>query len=467
MFKKSVALIAACAFGIVFTVFWGLRIEPRFHQLLPGPEVVAPLPSIQAGVRGTIEVLTKLDRWRDGPLLINLARPWPDGGVVLNDISGRLLLVDTQSPKGRPLLRVDTILAGRFLQRGAEVGLLSFAFHPDFRRSGAFGFRKLYTIHSEQPGTRSSSSGQYFGLSDRPADHLSVVSEWSFTSGRSLEIDPNSRRTLLVIEQPFLDHNAYYVDFRPGTLPGQPDHGNLYVGVGNGGRYSTLERDRSLIYGTILRINPEASSDGSSYVIPPDNPFTDGERRPEVWAEGFRNPQHFSWGPGGKLFAIDIGEAHIEEVNIVEPGKHYGWSYLEGTFPLMLASRERIKRSYLPLFLSPTTLPVAQYDHSEGRAIGSGFVYQGTLLPALQGQFVLGDLSNGRIFYFDPSSGKPPHQLRELILLDANGRPLELQTLFGADRADLRLAPDEDGEILLLNKHDDTIRRITACSNSC
>ena len=66
--------------------------------------------------------------------------------------------------------------------------------------------------------------------------------------------------------------------------------------------------------------------------------------------------------------------------------------------------------------------PILQYDHDEGEATIGGFVYHGTKIPQLQGQYVFGDLSRdeeeaeGRLFVTDLNGGP----IRELNVR-ANG----------------------------------------------
>jgi hypothetical protein len=45
------------------------------------------------------------------------------------------------------------------------------------------------------------------------------------------------------------------------------------------------------------------------------------------------------------------------------------------------------------------TYPVAQYDHSDGKAIAGGFVYRGSRVPALVGHYLFGDIVSGRVFH--------------------------------------------------------------------
>ena len=73
----------------------------------------------------------------------------------------------------------------------------SFAFHPDFARSGRPGYRKLYTV-----GTESIRSGgtQGFGGPFTVLFH-DVVAEWQVHAGNPRRVDPSTRRELLRIAQ--------------------------------------------------------------------------------------------------------------------------------------------------------------------------------------------------------------------------------------------------------------------------
>src|SRR5262249_22480507 len=53
--------------------------------------------------------------------------------------------------------------------------------------------------------------------------------------------------------------------------------------------------------------------------------------------------------------------------------------------------------------------PVVEYDHSQGNSVTGGFVYRGTSVPALVGEFIFGDYGSGRIWAVthDPTTGAP------------------------------------------------------------
>ena len=187
----------------------------------------------------------------------------------------------------------------------------------------------------------------------------------------------------------------------------------------------------------------------------------------EIWALGLRHPLNISFDRGGtgKFLIADIGQAQVEEVNLGVAGANYGWPLREGTF-----ATERLDQT--TLYALPAddaqnnfTYPVAQYDHSEGRAITGGFVYRGTAVPQLAGQYLLGDIVNGRIFHVAVDGLNPGAQatLQELRLL-RGGSPVTLRTLVGGSsgRVDLRFGQDEAGEMYVLTKQDGKIRKFAA-----
>jgi glucose/arabinose dehydrogenase len=109
-----------------------------------------------------------------------------------------------------------------------------------------------------------------------------------------------------------------------GTLSFGPD-GKLYLSIGD---LATPRNAQALdsFAGKILRLNPDGTA-------PTDNPFYDPKRpaaaRSYVYALGLRNSFDFTFepGPAGKarLFATENGPTTNDELNIIEPGKNYGW----------------------------------------------------------------------------------------------------------------------------------------------
>lgn len=102
-----------------------------------------------------------------------------------------------------------------------------------------------------------------------------------------------------------------------GRIAFGPD-GKLYAGVGDAGQMSNAQ-DRRSQNGKILRMNPDGS-------VPSDNPFP-GSR---VWSLGHRNVQGLAWDRDGRLWASEFGQSTWDEVNLIRPGRNYGWPIVEG-----------------------------------------------------------------------------------------------------------------------------------------
>src|SRR5512133_199527 len=199
-----------------------------------------------------------------------------------------------------------------------ERGLLGLAFHPDFAKNGRF-----YVSYSGRLQD---------GLSPDEWDHTTYISEFTVSDSDPNQADLDSERVLLAMDKPGYNLEAGHIAFGPD--------GYLYIATGDSVRDPATEagkfaQDRSSLLGKILRIDVNGTVDsGQNYSIPPDNPFVSGEGMPEIFAYGFRNPYQFSIDVSDygktRLFVADVGQAKMEEVDIVEPGGNYGWPIREG-----------------------------------------------------------------------------------------------------------------------------------------
>jgi glucose/arabinose dehydrogenase len=320
-------------------------------------------------------------------------------------------------------------LAGSYDERG----LLGLAFHPDYQTNGLF-----YTYTSEESAGVADFpwEGGAFGL------HQSVINEWRVDNPTNPEETPDAAnpREVMRIDQPTRFHNG-------GALAFDPD-GFMIVSLGNGGPLATGQ-DNTTILGSILRIVPNAAyappgnhmpSTNGAYLIPEDNPFiADANALDEIFAQGFRNPFRSTVDRAtGDIYAGDVGNNDIEEVNLVTAGANYGFPILEGSFcfvgtggpptgePGVTDPSECVDEA------AGLTGPLAEYDHDEGVAIIGGYVYRGSV-GSFNGVYMFGDFI-GRLFYLDGST------IRELQLT-------EDQSLDGLL---LGMGEDLNGELYLL-----------------
>jgi len=242
-----------------------------------------------------------------------------------------------------------------------ERGLLGIAFHPEFASNGTF----------------------YLNYTNVGFD--TVIAAYQVSANPD-QAEFNSEAILLLIPQPFANHNG-------GQLAFGPD-GYLYIGTGDGGGTgdprNNAQNGQSLL-GKILRINVVP---GQPYTIPVANPFIGNPSfRDEIWALGLRNPYRFSFDRlTGDLLIADVGQSAVEEVNFQPAGagggQNYGWRRMEGSQCFNPGSG---------CGSNDFTMPAFQYQNAGARcSIIGGYRYRGSA-SALQGSYIFGDFCSGEI----------------------------------------------------------------------
>jgi glucose/arabinose dehydrogenase len=329
-----------------------------------------------------------------------------------NDGTGRFFVVE-QGGRIR-ILQNGSVLATPFLDISSKVvvdteeGLLGVAFHPQFAQNGR------YYVNYDRSGG--------------PLGQQTVIAEYTVPAGTNVT-SATTERILLVVDQPFTNHKA-------GQLAFGSD-GFLYFGLGDGGSGNDPlgnGQNTQTLLGKMLRIDVNTTSAGKAYGVPADNPFVGGGGLPEIYAYGFRNPWRFSFDRmTGRLFCADVGQGRFEEVDLVTKGGNFGWSIMEGAHCLNGTTCN----------MTGLTLPIVEYDHSEGIAVIGGFVYRGSAIPSLAGTYVMGDFGSGTIWGVTEN---PPGTFTRTTLL-STGRSI---SSFGQDTSGELYVVDYSGSILKL-----------------
>jgi glucose/arabinose dehydrogenase len=367
----------------------------------PQPDTAIPQPTEAPAT--TVSQFPDPSGFAWTPILNGLDRP-----VDLQssfDGSGRLFIIEKYGAirifkDGQLLDQPFLNINDRVNARGNEMGLLGLAFHPNFEQNGFF-----YVNYTGEGG------------------HTRIS---RFTaSGDSA--DPNSEQVLLVIDQPFENHNGGGVVFGPD--------GYLYLGLGDGGAagdpFKNGQNTNSLL-GKLLRIDVD---NGAPYAIPADNPFGN-----EVWAYGLRNPWRFSFDRAtGDLWIGDVGQGEWEEVDYLPAGSpggaNFGWSVMEGSYGYDGEPQPGL------------LLPAAEYSHSNpysGCSVTGGYVYRGSM-PEWNGVYLYGDYCEGTVWGLILSNG----QWQSQVLFEADLRI----TSFGEDEAgELYLVSDTGSVYILVRK---------------
>ncbi|MCZ6558398.1 MAG: PQQ-dependent sugar dehydrogenase [SAR324 cluster bacterium] len=341
--------------------------------VLSVPSPIGSSPVLAQGVK--LKRLLPRERLRKPVHLA--AVPDGTGRMAVVEQAGRIKIFHPDAPKAEGLL---LNLGRRVSAAGWEEGLLSVAFHPDFARN------RLYFVYYSAARPR-----------------RSVLARFK-AAPFALRTSVASERIVLEVPQPYGNHNGGQIAFGP--------EGYLYIGLGDGGSGGDPfghGQNRRTLLGTILRIDVNRWSARRGYAIPPDNPFTAsrGGSRPEIWAYGLRNPWRYSFDlQDGRIYAGDVGQNTVEEIDLIVKGGNYGWNRMEGT------------RCYAPprgCARGGLELPISEYGRGIGQSVTGGFVYRGRVLSGLRGRYVFGDFGSGTVWSIPAGPGptRPPTPLLE------------------------------------------------------
>ncbi|MEW6593717.1 MAG: PQQ-dependent sugar dehydrogenase [Thermodesulfobacteriota bacterium] len=225
--------------------------------------------------------------------LVEVARgleiPWslaflPDGRLLVTERPGRMRIVGPDGGLSRALAGLPMVHAE------GQGGLLDVVLGPDFATDG-----RVYFSYAEP------------------------VAKGARTAVARARLDAAGLR-LTEVTRIFAQNEAPPGSSHWGSRLVFDRQGNLFVTLGE--RFFRRDRAQALgsHLGKIVRIRPDGA-------IPADNPFRNHpEARPEIWSYGHRNVQGAALHPEtGRLWTHEHGPQGGDEVNIILPGRNYGW----------------------------------------------------------------------------------------------------------------------------------------------
>jgi glucose/arabinose dehydrogenase len=259
---------------------------------------------------------------------------------------------------------------------GGEQGLLSVAFHPNYKRNHRF-----YVDYTDKQGN-------------------TRVVEFRSRNGRGLK---STARQLLFVRQPYANHNGGELQFDRSGL--------LYVGMGDGGSAGdpgNRAQSPAQLLGKLLRLNPLKRG-----------------ARWQMVGLGLRNPWRFSFDrANGDLYIGDVGQGNWEEIDYraaaaVSRLANYGWHVFEG----------RARYSSTSLGPGQLVTPVYTYSHADNNcSVTGGYVYRGRAVTAAVGRFFFGDYCSGTVWSLRIDNSSAVDVRREPFRVDS-------LTSFGEDAA--------------------------------
>jgi glucose/arabinose dehydrogenase len=342
--------------------------------------------------------------------------PWriaflPDGRMLVTEKGGKVFLATQQGQK-TPVSGVPAV------QFGGQNGLLGIYASPTFDKD-----RGVYITYSE-PGD------------DPTASSLALALATLDTS----KATPALSGLKVIWRDPIKGKGGQV----GAAVAFSPDKKLLYLTAGERQRF-TPAQDPNQPAGKILRLtldgkpapgNPMAGKTGAATVEvidPPRNSegamtakavrtytFTGPNLTPsETWSSGHRTPYGLAFAPDGKLWEVEHGPRGGDELNLIEPGKNYGWPlvvYGANYDGVAIASPDTRSDLAKPvIYWNPVIAP------------GNLMFYSGNLFPQWKGSAFVSGMGSGT--------------LNRIIVEGAAARPAE-RWVVGFRARDVAQAPD-------------------------
>jgi len=215
----------------------------------------------------------------------------PDGSLLITEKSGKLFIV---SPDGQK--HVVTGLPS--VTYGGQGGLGDIVLHPDFANNHLI----------------------YFSYAASQAGKNGAV-----LAHAKLNLDANGTAKLRDVQIIWQQspkvlgrgHYSHRIAFGP---KGSPHEGKLFITSGERQKQDPAQDMKSSL-GKIIRLNDDGT-------VPKDNPWADGskgELAKTFWSLGHRNMLGIAFDTAGNLWSHEMGPRHGDELNLIKPGKNYGW----------------------------------------------------------------------------------------------------------------------------------------------
>ena len=271
----------------------------------------------------------------------------------------------------------------------SQAGFLEVALHPDFAENS-----KIYLVYAH-------------GDEDANGTRLSMATYVPTQTGGRLD----DFEVLFTVD-PLKQGSAHY----GGRLAFLPDD-TLLLTTGEG--YTEMQRAPKLDnhFGKIIRLNLDGS-------VPEDNPFVgQDDAKPEIWSYGHRNPQGLIYDPvSDRVIEHEHGPKGGDEINIIEPGKNYGWPVITYGIDYSGATISPFKE------MDGMEQPVMHFVPS---IAPSGFtLYRGDKFPEWEGDLFIGALAHEHVRRIDMGAD------------GGFGDQEELFTELGERIRDVRTGPD-------------------------
>ncbi len=216
----------------------------------------------------------------------DLKNPWgiaflPDGRILVTERAGEIRIVKDGKLLSEKIVGVPAVY------ENGQGGLLDIQLHPDYARNGW-----IYITYAKP--------GKGGGATTVARTKLNGNTFTEFTD--------------LFSAQPYVNSGAHF-----GSRIAFDGNGYMFISCGERGTMSNAQKLSNHL-GKVIRLHDDGR-------VPTDNPFVNtAGAKPEIWSYGHRNPQGMIYDKENNLLIEhEHGPRGGDEINIVQPGKNYGW----------------------------------------------------------------------------------------------------------------------------------------------
>jgi glucose/arabinose dehydrogenase len=326
--------------------------------------------------------------------------PWriaflPDGRMLITEKVGPVWLVTQQGAK-KPVKNVPAVLAA------GQGGMLGIYLSPNYDSD-----HSVYLTYSE-PGDSASSGSSLalaraklsIGDSAASLDGLQVI--WRDGArgrggqfGAAVAFSPDKRFLFLTVGDrqrmtPAQDPNSPLGKILRLTLDGKPAPGNPQAGKTGAATLDIINPPRNTEVA-------KTATPAYTYTFPGPN-LTPAE----TWSVGHRTPYGLAFSPDGRLWELEHGPRGGDELNLIQPGKNYGWplvSYATNYDGTPIPSPDTRSDLAKPvIYWTPVIAP------------GNITFYNGAMFPNWKGSALIGGLATRTLsrITFDAEGGATP-----------------------------------------------------------
>jgi glucose/arabinose dehydrogenase len=367
------------------------------------------------------------------------------GSVVLGFVSGYLTastILAAEEPTTELPYRVETVASGLKFP-------WSLAFLPNGDALVTEKFGELRILRHGVLDAAPVSGGPENILKEGDSGLLDAVLDPDFAKNQVVFITFNEgtkEKNHLAVFRAKFDGNRLTdgkVIFRSGPEKAGPEHsggrmvflpdGTFLVTVSDGFTYRDAAQDLGSDLGKVLRLDRDGQ-------VPRDNPFVGKEGvRPEIFTYGHRNALGLLVDPrNGDIWLHENGPKGGDEVNLLKPGKNYGWP--KTTFGVDYSGELVSKLQKAPGITDPVVIWTPSIAPS-------GFtLYLGKKFPQWTGDFFVGALAERSIRRVRIRNGNWTEQ--EILLRELDTRIRDVRT--GPDGNIYVLTDTDTGKVLRL-----------------